>query len=161
MPTVDLTPLPPGAAGELLTLQRAAYVTEAQLYDDVRLPALVQTLAELEHELTTGSCLAARAGSRLVGAVRTRERDGVLHVGRLVVAPDLQGHGIGTRLLLAAEQATGLPRATLFTGARSTANLRLYGRHGYVESHRERVRPGLELVHLVKELRPTEGGSGG
>ena len=41
MPTVDLVPLPPGAAGELLTLQRAAYVTEAQLYDDVRLPALV------------------------------------------------------------------------------------------------------------------------
>lgn len=88
--------------------------------------------------------------------MRTRERDGVLHVGRLVVAPDLQGHGIGTRLLLAAEQATALPRATLFTGARSTANLRLYRRHGYVESHREQVHPGLKLVHLVKELRPTE-----
>lgn len=153
MPAVDLTPLPPGAAGELLTLQRAAYVPEAQLYDDVRLPALVQTLDELVAELTTGSCLATRAGSRLVGAVRTRERDGVLHVGRLVVAPDVQGHGIGTRLLLTVEQATELPRAALFTGARSTANLRLYGRHGYVESHREQVHPGLELVHLAEELR--------
>ena len=153
MPTVDLTPLPPGSEGELLTLQRAAYVTEAQLHDDVRLPPLVQTLAELEHELTTGSCLAARAGSRLVGAVRTRERDGVLHVGRLAVVPDLQGRGIGTRLLLAAERTTRLARATLFTGARSTANLRLYRRHGYVDDHHEAVRPGLELVHLVKELR--------
>ena len=153
MPTVDLVPLPAGAAGELLTLQRAAYVTEAQLYDDVRLPALVQTLDELVGELAVSTCLAAVAGTRLVGAVRARERDGVLHVGRLVVAPDLQGQGIGTRLLLAAEQATELPRAALFTGARSTANLRLYGRHGYVESHREQVRPGLELVHLAKELR--------
>ena len=153
MPTVDLTPLPAGAIGELLTLQRAAYVTEAQLYDDVRLPALVQTLAELADEVTAGTCLAAVAGARLVGVVRTRERDGVLHVGRLVVAPDLQGHGIGTRLLLAAEQATALPRSALFTGARSLANLRLYHRHGYVESHRERVRAGLELVHLAKELR--------
>jgi GNAT superfamily N-acetyltransferase len=89
----------------------------------------------------------------LVGAVRSRERDGVLHVGRLVVAPDRQGQGIGTRLLLAAEQATALPRATLFTGARSSANLRLYRRHGYVESARDQVRPGLELVHLTKELR--------
>ena len=152
MPTVDLVPLPPGAAGELLTLQRAAYVTEAQLYDDVRLPALVQTLDELLDELAECTCLAAVAGSRLVGAVRTRERDGVLHVGRLIVAPDLQGHGIGTRLLLAAEQATRLPRAALFTGARSIPNLRLYLRHGYVETAREQVRPGLELVHLAKDL---------
>ena len=82
-----------------------------------------------------------------------RERDGVLHVGRLVVAPDLQGRGIGTRLLLAAERSTALPSATLFTGARSAANLRLYRRHGYAETARERVRAGLELVHLTKELR--------
>lgn len=149
MPTVDLVPLPAGAAGELLTLQRAAYVTEAQLYDDVRLPALVQTLDELVGELAVSTCLAAVAGTRLVGAVRARERDGVLHV----VAPDLQGHGVGTRLLRAAELATRLPRAALFTGARSVANLRLYHRHGYVQTMRERVRPGLELVHLVKELR--------
>ena len=153
MPTVDLVPLPPGAAGELLTLQRAAYVSEAQLYDDVRLPALVQTLDDLVDELAASTCVAAVADTRLVGAVRTRERDGVLHIGRLVVAPDRQGQGIGTRLLLAAEQATGLPRATLLTGARSTANLRLYQRHGYVERSREQVRPGLELVHLVKGLR--------
>ena len=152
MPTVDLVPLPPGAAGELLTLQRAAYVTEAQLYDDVRLPALVQTLDDLVDELARSTCLAAVAGTRLVGAVRTRERDGVLHVGRLVVAPDRQGHGIGTRLLLAAERVTRLPTATLFTGARSTANLRLYRRHGYVETAREPVRPGLQLVHLSKDL---------
>ena len=153
MPPIEIGPLPPGAAGELLTLQRAAYVTEAQLYDDVRLPALVQTLDELIDELATSTCLAAVAGSRLVGAVRARERDGVLHVGRLAVVPDLQGRGIGTWLLRAAEQATCLPRAALFTGARSAANLRLYRRHGYVQTTREQVRPGLELVHLVKELR--------
>ena len=153
MPPIEIGPLPPGAAGELLTLQRAAYVPEAQLYDDVRLPALVQTLDKLADELTRSTCLAPLAGRRLVGAVRTHERDGVLHVGRLAVVPDLQGHGIGTRLLLAAERATPLARATLFTGARSTANLRLYRRHGYVDAHRETVRPGLELVHLVKELR--------
>jgi len=152
-PPIRLGPLPSAAAGELLTLQRAAYVTEAQLYDDVRLPALVQTLDQLTDELAAGACLAAFAGTRLVGAVRTRERDGVLHVGRLTVAPDLQGCGIGTRLLFAAEEGARVPRATLFTGSRSVANLRLYRRHGYVESSRETLRPGLELVHLVKVLR--------
>ena len=149
---IHIAPLSPAAAGELLTLQRAAYVTEAQLYDDVRLSALVQTLDELTEELSVSRCVAALDGSRLVGAVRTRETDGVLHIGRLVVAPDLQGGGIGSRLLRAAEAGTLLPRAALFTGARSEANLRLYRRHGYADSHRELLQPGLELVHLVKDL---------
>ena len=38
-------------AGELLTLQRAAYVTEAQTHDDPGLPPLRQTLEELRSEL--------------------------------------------------------------------------------------------------------------
>ncbi|TYP89815.1 GNAT family N-acetyltransferase [Blastococcus xanthinilyticus] len=148
-----IAPLPATAVGELLTLQRAAYVTEAQLYEDVRLPALVQTLDDLVEELGRSRCLAAWLGRRLVGAVRTNEVHDVLHVGRLVVAPDLQGRGIGTRLLLAAEAGSRMTRATLFTGSRSEANLRLYRRHGYAESHREQLHAGVELVHLDKELR--------
>nr|WP_275585550.1 GNAT family N-acetyltransferase [Blastococcus saxobsidens] len=101
-------------------------------------------------ELAGSRCTGAWLGRRLVGAVRTRERDGTLHVGRLVVAPDLQGRGIGSLLLTAAEEAGGLPRAALFTGHLSEANLRLYRRAGYVETHREDVHPGLRLVHLVK-----------
>ena len=149
---VTLGPLSAGLAGELLTLQRAAYVTEAQLYDDPRLPALVQTLPELTAELLAATCLAAWSGTRLVGAVRTRERGDVLHVGRLVVAPDLQGRGIGGRLLSTVEEATGCASAALFTGHRSTANLQLYGRRGYVETHRARLSPQVELVHLAKPL---------
>jgi GNAT superfamily N-acetyltransferase len=152
-PLLRLGPLPSSALGELLTLQRAAYVTEAQLYDDVGLPALVQTLDELIEEAGRSRCLGAWSGPRLVGAVRGEERDAVLHIGRLVVAPDLQGRGIGSRLLTAIEAATDLAEATLFTGARSEANLRLYRRHGYAESRREQLHPGVELVHLTKSLR--------
>ena len=154
MASIELGELSPDAVGELLTLQRAAYVTEALLYDDVRLPALVQTLDELAAELTGSRCLAALAGTRMVGAVRFREQDGVLHIGRLVVAPDRQGSGIGSRLLAAAEAATASRRATLFTGHLSVANLRLYERHGYQESRRERLHAGVELVHLDKDLDP-------
>lgn len=153
MTDVRLGPLGAEAAGELLTLQRAAYVTEAQLYDDVRLPALVQSLDELSAELATARCTGAWLGTRLVGAVRTREDDGVLHVGRLVVAPDLQGRGIGSRLLRAAEEDTDAGTAALFTGHLSTANIRLYERNGYREQRREQVHPGLALVHLTKPLR--------
>ena len=43
------------AAGELLTVRRAAFVTEAQVYGDPNIPALTQTLPELRADL-------ARAG---------------------------------------------------------------------------------------------------
>ncbi|WP_225232296.1 GNAT family N-acetyltransferase [Klenkia terrae] len=152
LPPVELGAFPRERAGELLTLQRAAYVTEAQLYGDARLPALTETLPELLAELAGSACLAAWHGPRLVGAVRSREVDGVLHIGRLVVAPDLQGHGIGSRLLAAAEGTSGCATATLFTGHLSEANLRLYRRRGYVETHREQLSPAVELVHLTKDL---------
>jgi len=140
-------------AGEVLTLQRAAYVTEAQLYDDLRLPPLVQSLDELRAELAGSRGLGLRLGSRLVGAVRTREDGGRLHVNRLTVAPDLQGRGLGSRLLAAAETDTDATEATLFTGHLSVANIRLYERSGYVEERRDVVHPGLTLVHLTKQLR--------
>ena len=154
MTDVRLGPLGAETAGELLTLQRAAYVTEAQLYDDVGLPALVQSLDDLRAELAGSRCTGAWLDGRLVGAVRTREDDDVLHVGRLVVAPDLQGRGIGGRLLRAAEDhSPAAGTAALFTGHRSAANLRLYERNGYREQRREQVHPGLALVHLTKPLR--------
>lgn len=139
-------------SGEMLTLQRAAYVTEAQLYGDLHLPALVQTLAELRTEVAAHGGLVAREGPRMVGAVRLRLDGDVLHIGRLTVAPDRQGSGIGTRLLAAAEAAAPAVRAALFTGHRSEANLRLYRRSGYAEVRREPVHDGLVLVHLEKEL---------
>lgn len=60
-----IAPVGPDDVGEILTLQRAAYVTEAQLYDDCRLPPLTQTYQELEAELTHGFALkTVRGGNR-------------------------------------------------------------------------------------------------
>jgi len=142
-------------AGEVLTLQRAAYVTQAQVHDDVRLPPLTQTLEELRAELADPAvaALGVRDGARLVAAVRLRVlADGVVALGRLAVAPDRQGEGLGTVLLRAA--GTAVPaarRIDLFTGALSAGNLRLYRREGYVETHRTPA-GAYDLVHLSKYL---------
>jgi predicted N-acetyltransferase YhbS len=149
---VEISPAGPDDAGELLTVQRAAFVTEAQLYGDPRLPALVETLEELRSAL--GLALVARCGPRIVGSVRARVEDGVLRVGRLVVAPDQQRRGVGQALMEAIEGAagSGVHTATLFTGHRSVGNLRLYERLGYVEQRREPVDEQLTFVHLAKPL---------
>lgn len=137
-------------AGEILTLQRAAYATEAQRYGDPHLPALTQSLTDLEAELADGYAWVATVGSRMVGAVRVTLRGVTAHVGRLVVAPDLHGRGIGTALMqhVHRDPPAGATRFELFTGHLSAGNLRLYKRLGYVECSRSALTPDVELVYL-------------
>ena len=154
----DLTvrPIRPDDAGEVLTLQRAAFVQEAQIYGTPQLPPLTQTLEELEAELVENLGCVAVDGTRIVGAVRARRDGELLLVGRLTIAPDQQGRGIGTRLLAAVEErgaALGATEAELFTGSLSEANLRLYLREGYVETQRVPGDDGIEQVFLRKPLR--------
>jgi GNAT superfamily N-acetyltransferase len=152
MDEIEISPVTPADTGEIFTLQLAAYVAEAQLYDDPHLPALVQPLDDLAAELADSLALKATAGHRIVGAVRGRLDGTVLRIGRLVVAPDMQRRGIGTRLLTAIEAAATdeVEWLALFTGHLSNVNIHLYERHGYEETHREQIRPDLTLVHLTK-----------
>jgi ribosomal protein S18 acetylase RimI-like enzyme len=139
-------------AGEIMTVQRAAYVSEARLYDNTRLSALSEPMEEILNSVAAGEVLVAKMGSRIVGAVRGVRKDDECHVERLVVAPDMQGRGIGAALLRAVEQHgnKGVRRFVLHTGDRSQANISLYRKVGYTETHREFVAETLSLVHMAK-----------
>jgi len=151
---ITILPAASGDAGELLTLQYASYLSEARVYDRLDLPPLVQTFDALVTELGETSTWKAVRGTRIVGSVRARRDGGTLHVGRLMVAPDLRGEGIGTRLLAAVETEIprGVGKLALFTGYRSVGNLRMYERAGYREVHREPGITGVMLVHMEKTV---------
>ena len=150
---VTILPASPADAGELLTVQRAAYLVEGERYNSFRIPPLTETLAEIRAAISgDDTVLVARAGHRLIGSVRARICAGTGHIGRLAVTPDLQGRGVGRQLLAAIEQAlTGrVTRFELFTGAGSDDNLRLYRNVGYTDIG---VRPsgsGPGLAYLEK-----------
>jgi GNAT superfamily N-acetyltransferase len=131
-------------AGEILTLQRAAYVGEAMLYDQF-LPPLFETLDEIRAVLDDSGTivLGLRDQGRLIGTARVKA-DG--EIARVAVAPDRQHEGLGSRLL---EEAIARGGTWLFTGDRSEGNLRLYRRHGFVETQRVPV-PGHTLVYLKR-----------
>ena len=150
---VSLARIAGSDAGEVLTVQRAAFVSEAQIYGSADMPALVQTLAELEAELREADGWVARIDGRLVGAIRTREEDGLLLIGRIAIAPDQQGSGIGQALLEAAESHSRAEEAELFTGSLSEANIRLYERCGYIETERVDQDDGIQEIFFRKKLR--------
>ena len=130
-------------AGELLTLRRAAFVTEAQTYDDPFIPPLTQTLDELRADLGAEGVITLGAwdGSRLVGSVRVELEGSKATLGRLAVAPDRQGEGIGTQMMLTV--APMLPDETeeiwVFTGRDSKQNLAMYQNQGYEHQFDETV----------------------
>ncbi len=123
----------PSDAAELLTLQRACWVQEQQANPGVHIPPLHEDLADVKAWLGTWTTLVLRIGGRLVAAVRGRREGELWDIGRIMVAPDLQGRGIGRQLLTAIEQAAP-PDVTgyvLFTGAGSARNIRMYKKAGY------------------------------
>jgi tRNA (guanine37-N1)-methyltransferase len=152
----DIQPAQPSDAEEIAVLQRACWITEALAN---RSWGLLETICETPDEKRRSfqdwHTWVVRSGGRLVGSVRARaspEDRGQWEIGRLMVAPDLHGRGIGRALLEYAEAAApaGTRRFWVNTGAKSTANLRRYRRAGY------RVLPGEgrfpKTVDLVKDL---------
>jgi GNAT superfamily N-acetyltransferase len=141
----------PADAEAILAMQQLAYQSEARRYNDWSIPPLVETLDSVRHHIEAHVVLKAMLGDHLVGSVRGVAADGVCEVGRLIVDPERQRQGIGAALLAAIEAR--FPAAScfeLFTGDRSEGNLRLYRRHGYVETHRRPVSPAVSLVFLRK-----------
>lgn len=147
--------LRPASAGEALTVQYAAYLSEGRRYGTTEIPPLVETLDQLEADLARDDTrgFGAWIGPRLVGSVRLRRvhGPGPVEFTRYSVAPDVQGLGVGTALIDAAHATLATPAVSvLVTGVRSAVNLGLYGRRGYVETGRERDAAGVEVVRMER-----------
>ena len=134
----------------ILQLQYQAYESEARLLNNWNIPPLKQTLPEVEAEWEKGVILKAVEDAQLVGSVRAWEENGTVYVGKLMVRPDCQGRGIGTRLLLAVEEIFPGKRYELFTSTQSQRNIALYQRCGYRIFTEKQVNAHLRFVYLEK-----------
>ncbi|WFE26571.1 GNAT family N-acetyltransferase [Solwaraspora sp. WMMD791] len=127
--------LTPDDAPQVTVLQRCCWVDEAVLNDRLDIPALHETLDDVRGWLADWHTTGIWRDGRLLGMVRTRPDGTDLHLGRLAVAPDVRGQGLGRWLLRAAEAAAAaeqdLHRILLFTGANSKRNIDLYRSEGY------------------------------
>ncbi|WP_053848950.1 GNAT family N-acetyltransferase [Streptomyces sp. NRRL B-24085] len=142
-------------AEQIFRLQYLCFQSEAALYGNYRIDPLVQTLDSVRAEVASDCVFVARLGDEVVGSVRGRvTEDGSAAIGKLCVHPRLQGHGIGARLLRAAESALAEERGAtsfrLFTGHRSEGNLRLYRKVGYQTVGTSEGADGVPMIVLEK-----------
>jgi len=138
----------------ILSIQRQAYVSEARLYDDFMIPPLRQSLQELHVEFREKVILKAILEEKLCGSVRVSLSGRTCLVERLIVDPVAQGRGVGSALLSAAEAVyPDAEMMELFTGSRSTQNLRFYEKRGYVRSHERVLTEKVIVVYLRKLLK--------
>ena len=139
-------------APEILALQKTAFQSEAEIYNDENLPPLQQTLDELRGDFDRKTFIKAVVNGKIIGAVHGQAADGSARVERLVVHPYFQHRGIGRHLMGEIEEAfPGAKRFEVFTGEKSERNLDLYRKLGYQQFKTEPLTPAVKLVYLQKE----------
>ncbi|UWE13320.1 bifunctional NAD(P)H-dependent oxidoreductase/GNAT family N-acetyltransferase [Actinacidiphila bryophytorum] len=132
LPGSYVRPLTLADAPEVTVLQRCCWVEEALANDTLAVPALHEPLDEVRAGLAAWQATGLFLDGRLLAMVRTRRDGDDWHVGRLAVAPDLRGQGLGRWMLRTAESAAGgCGRLVLTTGAASRRNIALYESEGY------------------------------
>jgi ribosomal protein S18 acetylase RimI-like enzyme len=140
-------------AEEILSLQKLAYRSEAEIYNDFNIPPMVQTLESIEKDFESQLFLKARIDGRVVGSVRAYSKEGTCYIGRLIVHPDFQNRGIGTGLMNEIERIfKSCRRFELFTGDRSERNFYLYQKLGYKIFKTAKITDQTTIVYLEKKI---------
>jgi len=136
----------------ILVLQKQAFLSEADIYNDFDIsPPLLQTLEELTKEFSESIILKAVLGDFIVGSVRGFQVDETVFIKRLIVNPNYQNQGIGTKLMKSIEDSfKNNKRYELFTGHKSKRNLHLYQKIGYKEFKRIPIHENLTMIYLEK-----------
>jgi len=139
-------------AEEILSLQKLAYRSEAEIYNDFNIPPLVQTLESIEKDFENQYFLKAVMDGKIIGSVRAYTKEGTCYIGRLIVHPDFQNRGIGTDLMNEIERIFNTRRRfELFTGDKSERNLYFYQKLGYKIFKKAKITDQTIIVFLEKK----------
>jgi len=137
---------------EILDIQKKAFLSEAEFYQNFNIQPLTQTLDEMVEECNEKVVLKAVIDEKIVGSIRANAHENGCLVNKLVVLPEYQRQGIGEKLLHEIENY--FPEAekfTLATGAKSQSNIRLYEKVGYKIIGYETFHDGVEAVMMEKK----------
>jgi ribosomal protein S18 acetylase RimI-like enzyme len=135
----------------ILEIQKKAFLSEAEFYQNYNIQPLTQTLDEMVEECNEKVVLKAMIDEKIVGSIRANVHEKDCWVNKLVVLPEFQRQGIGEKLLREIENYfQDAEKFTLGTGANSESNIRLYQKVGYQIVGRSTFEGGVEAVMMEK-----------
>ncbi len=140
-------------AEDILKIQKVAYLSQAEIYDDYTLHPLVETIEEAINEFEKKTIFKATINNVIVGAIRVLLKDGTCNIGKLCVDPSFQKLGIGTSLIKEVEDSfKDINRFELFAGTMSESNILLYEKLGYKKFKTEKYTEKADIVYLEKYI---------
>ncbi len=141
-------------ANEILELQKLAYLSEAEIYNDYSLAPLNQTSSEIVEDFKSKFFLEAVLDGKIVGSVRAYLENDSCFIGRLFVHPIYQNYGIGSKLMKKIEEKfSEAKRFELFTGDKSRRNIYFYQKRGYKIFKNEAISDKRKRVYLEKIVK--------
>jgi GNAT superfamily N-acetyltransferase len=140
-------------AEEILALQKLAYRSEAEIYNDFNFSPMVQPLESIGKDFENQVFIKVLVNRGIIGSVRAYAEGGTCFIGRLIVHPEFQNQGIGAKLMNEIEKIFNTcQRFELFTGDRSEKNIYLYQKLGYKIFKRAKITDLTTIVYLEKNI---------
>jgi N-acetylglutamate synthase-like GNAT family acetyltransferase len=136
---------------ELLALIVSSFAYMKSLIDPPS-SALELTAASLARKVKAEIAYVAFEGHRLIGCIFLRPETDCLYIGKLAIAPDAQGRGIGRQLLTVAEEAArslALPALRLETRIELVENHAVFARWGFSKTA-ENAHPGFRRTTSIE-----------
>ena len=136
---------------ELYALQLLAFESEAEMIGSRSVPALMETAQEFETDFVNWNTLKlVNDANVIIGAIRYKEVDGIIDVGRLMIHPKYRRQGLARRLLHEVDQRYPDMVKELYTCTKSWTNIKLYESMGYQPYKECREASGLSFVYMRK-----------
>ncbi len=137
----------------ILELQKLCYQENAKRYNDFNIQPLTQTLEELEKDFNAMDHLILKVedNSKIIGSIRGYAKNNICFIEKVIVHPDYQNKGLGTKLLIEIENKFDyVEKYELYTGYKDEKNLYLYKKSGYIIFKEETINENLKMVFMEK-----------
>ncbi|MFD2615676.1 GNAT family N-acetyltransferase [Paenibacillus gansuensis] len=138
------------AVNELWYLQHASYKVEAELIGFSQIPPLLDTLDTLQN--CGEQVIAYEADGEMAGALAYTTEGRTAEICRMMVHPDYFRQEIASKLLEYVEDNSGCSHFIVSTGTLNEPAIRLYRKHGFQETGRTEVVPGVWITHFSKSI---------
>jgi GNAT superfamily N-acetyltransferase len=137
----------------ILDLQKLAYQSEAEIYNDYTIPPLTQSLNDLENDFDASIFLKISENDSIIASVRAFQKANTCYINRVIVHPAHQNRGLGKILMKDIENCfPNAKRFELFTGAKSTKNICFYQKLGYSIFKSEKLNDVIDFVYMEKKI---------